>query len=101
MNGALMIGIAAEVSAEHAAALRHAGDAVEHARRAGAEPAHFFATAFALIGSDDASVEYLTRPVRGDHIECALRQLGLPDPAAASWRIRRCQPVVTAMGVAQ
>ncbi len=180
---ALMSGIAAEVNAEHAAALRHAGDAVEHARRAGevllrakaelphgnflpwlsnncavserqaqrymstaqgkrlplraikndtvsdlplrepefvptpgcvmscrvgerafvieqsVEPAHFFATAFALLGTDDASVECLTRPIRSDHIECALHQLGLPEPAAASWRIRRCTPVSVAMGV--
>ncbi len=62
-------------------------------------PNHYFVTAWSLVGADDATCNYTIKPVRIDHVEIVLQQMGLERPCGCAWKITRIQPVGTAMGV--
>lgn len=50
---------------------------------------YFFVCALELVGDDDAAMDYLRRPIRADHVEPVLQQMGLSEPGAMAWRIAR------------
>ena len=61
----------------------------------------FYCCMLTLQGDDDAVIEYLTRPIRGDFVEVPLREFGLADPASAAWRIGRGCRVASSLGAQQ
>ena len=65
------------------------------------EAGFFYCCALMLKGDDDAVIDYLTRPIRGDFVEVPLRDMGLTDPAAAAWRIGRGCRVASSLGAQQ
>ena len=56
-------------------------------------PEHFFVSASALAGPDDAVYDSTTKPVRCDYVEVVLQQMGLARPSGCAWIINQIQPV--------
>lgn len=67
-------------------------------------PGYFFVSCVAVpLINDDAVMDYLTKPIRGDYVDLPLSEWGLDEPAGAAWRwCRQERPASAAltMGVA-
>lgn len=50
-------------------------------------PGFFFVSAMWAIETDDAAVECLTRPIRGDCVHWPLQGLGMADPTSVEWTV--------------
>lgn len=46
--------------------------------------------------NDDALMDYLTKPIRGDYVDLPLSEWGLTEPAGAAWRWCRQERPATA-----
>ncbi|MBC7601225.1 MAG: DUF3102 domain-containing protein [Ramlibacter sp.] len=61
-------------------------------------PGFFFVSCLESVGDDDAVVDYLAKPIRGDYVDLPLKGWGLDEPQKVAWQWgKMAMPVATAL----
>jgi hypothetical protein len=53
------------------------------------EAGFYYVSCIALRGDDDATMDYLSKPIRGDYVDAPLKAWGIADPAELDWSSMR------------